>query len=310
MEFRQLTYFLAAAQTQNFRKAAELCLVAQPALSRQIAALEQELGVTLFKRAKQRVSLTPAGQEFAVYAKNALEQLQQGQQAMVNVQEGQEGCVLIGCVEPLATAFLPAIFPSFHQRYPRIRLNVRVGRTDDVLSLVQRGEVDLGLIFDPTARPDTLVVKELFRQSLHLLVPAQHPLARSSTPLPLQAILAEPLVLLRETSRLRRSIERILAQRGMTVQPLVEIDSIAGLKELVRQGCGVTFMLPALFGSDHLDSEVAVVPIADIMEEFIFALVYRRSGSISRPARQFIHMIVEATSGGRGASSPSPHPRQ
>ena len=61
MEFRQLTYFLAAAHTQNFRKAAELCLVTQPALSRQIAALEKELGTTLFKRVQQRVEITPAG---------------------------------------------------------------------------------------------------------------------------------------------------------------------------------------------------------------------------------------------------------
>ncbi|HEX6777805.1 MAG TPA: LysR family transcriptional regulator, partial [Ktedonobacterales bacterium] len=74
MEFYQLTYFLAAAQTQNFRKAAERCLVAQSALSRQIAALEQELEVALFTRHKMRVALTPAGQEFARYVSNAMEQ--------------------------------------------------------------------------------------------------------------------------------------------------------------------------------------------------------------------------------------------
>ncbi len=80
MEFQQLTYFLAAAQTQNFRKAAELCIVAQSALSRQIAALEKELDVSLFIRQKKRVILTPEGQKFALYVRNALEQLQEGQQ--------------------------------------------------------------------------------------------------------------------------------------------------------------------------------------------------------------------------------------
>src|SRR5437588_6264153 len=82
MEFRQLTYFLAAAHTQNFRKAAELCLVTQPALSRQIAALEKELGMALFKRIKQHVALTDAGQAFVAYAKQALEVLQRGEQEM------------------------------------------------------------------------------------------------------------------------------------------------------------------------------------------------------------------------------------
>src|ERR1051326_5475316 len=99
MEFYQLTYFLAAAQTQNFRKAAELCLVAQSALSRQVAALEDELGVALFTRDKKRVTLTPAGREFARYVRNAMDQLQEGQQFLTELQAGQRGTVRIGCIE-------------------------------------------------------------------------------------------------------------------------------------------------------------------------------------------------------------------
>ena len=178
MELRQLTYFLTAVQTLSFRKAAELCFVAQPALSRQIAALEEELGVSLFMRAKQRITVTSAGNEFAIYARNALEQLQQGQQAMVNMQEGVEGTITLGCVEPLATSFLPVIFQSFHQRYPRVRFDVRVLRTDEVMTLIEHEEVDVGLIFDPTIQPEVLVFQELFRQSLHVLMSAQHPLAQ------------------------------------------------------------------------------------------------------------------------------------
>ncbi|MBA2678367.1 MAG: LysR family transcriptional regulator [Ktedonobacteraceae bacterium] len=293
MELRQLTYFLTAVQTLSFRKAAELCFVAQPALGRQIAALEEELGVSLFTRAKQRITVTAAGKEFAIYARNALEQLQQGQQAMINMQEGVEGTITLGCVEPLATAFLPAIFHSFHQRYPGVHLNVQVIRTDDMMTLVEHGELDLGLIFDPTIRPEVLVFKELFRQSLHVLMPAQHPLAQRQQALTLEEILTEPLVLLRQTSRLRRIIDRILMQRGMVVQPIVELDSMEGLKELVKQGSGITLMLPAVLGSNQGGDEVAIAPLADVPEQFIFALVYRRFGSISKPARQFINAITQ-----------------
>src|SRR3954468_55016 len=105
MEFHQLTYFLAAAQTQNFRKAAELCLVAQSALSRQIAALEDELEIALFTRYKKRVILTPEGQEFARYGRNAKGQPQEGQQWLTSLQAGQSGTIRIGCIESLATAF-------------------------------------------------------------------------------------------------------------------------------------------------------------------------------------------------------------
>ncbi len=293
MELRQLTYFLAAAQTQNFRRAAELCLVAQPALSRQIAALEAELGVQLFKRVKQRVALTPAGQEFASYARNALDLLQQGQQAMLRFQEGQSGTVQIGCNRSLATVFLPTILATFQHDYPHIRHRVRVDPTDAIIAMVEQDEVDLGLIFDPIAHSEMVIVEELFRQSLHLVVSAHHPLAHAE-PLTLERIIAEPLFLLGEASRLRKVLERIFTQRGLAVQPAVEIDSVEGLKEMVKQGNGVTLIPPALVRSPQIDSGLVLAPVADLTEEFIFALVYKRFGSIAGPARQVIKAIMAA----------------
>ncbi|GAC1377833.1 MAG: LysR family transcriptional regulator [Ktedonobacteraceae bacterium] len=292
MELRQLTYFLAAAQTQNFRKAAEMCVVAQPALSRQIAALEAELGVELFKRIKQRVVLTAAGQEFAAYVGQAMDQLQQGQQAMARLQDGQHGTVEIGCVEPLTTTFLPTIFPAFHARYPHIQLKVRVDRTNTLLKLIEHGELDLGLIFHPGVRPDVLVVKELFRQPLQVMVASKHPLAHTpGARVTLAQIQHEPLFLLRETSRLRQAVESIFAANGISTQPILEIESIAGLKELVKAGHGITFMLQALLRPGELERDVALLPIEGVNEEFIFALVYHRFGSIPQPARHFINMI-------------------
>ncbi len=296
MELYQLTYFLAAAQTQNFRKAAELCLVAQSALSRQIAALEDELEVALFTRDKKRVTLTPAGKEFALYVRNAMGQLQEGQQFLAELQAGQRGTVRIGCIESLATAFLPELFASFHQQYPHIRLKVRVNHTDELTTFVEQGEVELGLILDPRLQSELLIVKELFRQPLHLLVSAQHPLAQMKVPaVTLEHITTEPFLLLDETSRMGQITKRIFAQRGLTLHPLVEIESVEGLKEMVKQGVGVTLTLPALIRPSQIGSDLALLPISDLEEEFIFALVYRRVGSISRAARELINVIVQQT---------------
>ena len=295
MEFYQLTYFLAAAQTQNFRKAAELCLVAQSALSRQIASLEEELEVELFKRNKKRVTLTPAGQEFALYVRNAMDQLQEGQQFLAELQAGQRGTVRIGCIESLATAFLPALFASFHQQYPHIRLKVRVNHTDELITFVEQGEVELGLLLDPRLQSELLIVNELFRQPLHLLVSAQHALAQKASAVTLEQILTEPFLLLDETSRMGQITKRIFAQRGLPLHPLVEIESVEGLKEMVKQGVGVTLTLPALIRPSQIGSDLALLPITGLTEEFIFALVYRRVGSISRAAREFIKAITRQT---------------
>jgi DNA-binding transcriptional LysR family regulator len=295
MEFHQLTYFLAAAQTQNFRKAAELCIVAQSALSRQIAALEDELEVALFTRIKKRVVLTSEGQEFAIYVRNAMQQLQDGQQFIAELQAGQRGTIRIGCIESLATAFLPALFASFHQHYPHIRLKVSVNHTDELITAVEQGGVELGLILDPRLQSELLIVKELFRQPLHLLVSAQHALAqrKNAAVITLEQITTEALILLDETSRMGQITRRIFTQRGLPLHPLIEIESVEGLKEMVRQGVGVTLTLPALIRPYQIGHDLALLPISDVEEEFIFALVYRRVGSISRAAREFIHMIVQ-----------------
>ena len=296
MEFYQLTYFLAAAQTQNFRKAAELCVVAQSALSRQIAALEDELEVELFTRSKKRVTLTAAGQEFARHVRDAMEQLQEGQQFLTELRAGQRGTILIGCIESLATAFLPALFASFHQKYPEVRLKVQVNHTDELIAAVQQGEVELGLLLDPRLQSEMLIIKELFRQPLHLLVSAHHPLVQKKVAaVLLEQIISEPFLLLDETSRMGQITKRIFAQRGLAVRPLIEIESVEGLKEMVRQGIGVTMTLPALIRPSQIGSDLVLLPITDLEEEFIFALVYRRVGTISRAARELINIIIQQT---------------
>lgn len=294
MEFRQLTYFLAAAQTQNFRKAAEFCLVAQPALSRQIAALEKELGVELFRRVKQRVVLTPAGEAFAGYARNALDILQQGQHEMIRWQEGHQGTVLIGCNQSLAGNFLPLLLSSFYQHYPHIRTQVQVHHSDTVLALVEQGEVDLGFIFDPQIRSEVISVKTLFSEALHILVSPHHPLALlNEEELTLERVLQEPLITLGITARLRKVLERIASQRGLTIHAAIEIESIEGLKTLVQQSHGITLISPSLLRSVQHEGDLLLRPVSDLPEKFIFALIYRRFGAMSPAARQFIRITTQ-----------------
>jgi DNA-binding transcriptional LysR family regulator len=294
MEFRQLTYFLAAAHTQNFRRAADLCLVTQPALSRQIAALEKELDIVLFTREKQHVRLTVAGKAFVKYAQNALESVQQGQQEFVRWREGLSGTVQIGCNSSLAAIFLPSLLASFCHQYPAIHLIVSVAHSDEVINLVERGEVDLGFIYDPDVRSEVVSMKELFRQPLHLLTRLDHPLARLEVgERTLARIVEEPLIFFGEGARLRKVLNRLLLQRGLSVQPVIEIASLEGLKELVKQGCGVTLLPPALLWQTEQSNGLTLLPLADVSETFLFALIHRRIGTISPPAYRFIQVTTE-----------------
>ncbi|MBO0791354.1 MAG: LysR family transcriptional regulator, partial [Ktedonobacteraceae bacterium] len=222
MEIRQLSYFLAAAHTQNFRQAADLSLVTQPALSRQIAALEKELGMQLFKRIKQHVELTPVGETFAAYARNALDVLQQGELELARWQEGQSGTILIGCNHSLAVAFLPPLLASFRSQYPDIQLIVNVQNSDTVIAMVERGEVEMGFIYDPSVRSQIVLIKELFRQPLQLLVALEHPLARlEAQERTLERISHEPLLMMNKEARLRRVVERLFLQHNLVLQTAI-----------------------------------------------------------------------------------------
>jgi DNA-binding transcriptional LysR family regulator len=109
----------------------------------------------------------------------------------------------------------------------------------------------------------------------------------------LEHITTEPLLLLDETSRMGQITKGIFTQRGLPVHPLIEIESVEGLKEMVRQGIGVTLTLPALIRPSQIGNDLVLLPITGLTEEFIFALVYRRVGSISRAAREFINTILQ-----------------
>ncbi|HEX9132253.1 MAG TPA: LysR family transcriptional regulator substrate-binding protein, partial [Ktedonobacteraceae bacterium] len=102
-----------------------------------------------------------------------------------------------------------------------------------------------------------------------------------------------PFIVLDGTSRMGQITKRTFAQRGLPVRPLIEIESVEGLKEMVRQGIGVTLTLPALIRPYQIGRDLILLPISDLTEEFIFALVYRRTGPISRAAREFISAISQ-----------------
>jgi DNA-binding transcriptional LysR family regulator len=204
--------------------------------------------------------------------------------------------VRIGCNPSLTAVLLPPLLAAFREQYPAIRLIVHVDHSDEVIGLVEQGEVDLGLIYDPAVRSEIVVIKELFRQPLQLLTPREHGLAQlEPAERTLARIVEEPLILLDEGARLRKVLDRLFLQRGLSVRPVIEIASDVALKELVQRGAGVTLIPPALlWRSRPQDNDTTVLlPIADVTETFIFALAYRRIGTLSMPARLFVTTVVQ-----------------
>jgi LysR family transcriptional regulator, cyn operon transcriptional activator len=290
MDAQKLTYFLAAAHTENFHRAAELCHVAQPVLGRQVAALEHELGVALFERKQKRVLLTPAGTAFVAHARAILDRIQQGRQAMAAMHDAIGGTLVLGCIEPLAATLLPPAFAAFQAQHPGVRVLVTVSGTEELFGLVESGALELGLfgLAPERMRPHPLLaVQELYHDRLALMLAAGHPLA-SAPDVAFAQIAGERLALLNARFAMRRILERIFAQHDQPLNPALEIDNVATLKLIVQRG-GVSTILPqSLLAPEDAQAGMVALTIRDISEVFTFALVYRVVGALSPAAQAFI----------------------
>lgn len=177
MELRHIRYFLAVAETLNFRRAAERLHLAQPALSAQIKALEEDLGVRLFERTTRAVRLTQAGRVFEEDARKLLAAAAQAEQRAKKADQGLVGSLRIGMISAAATTWLAEILRRFHRKFPGVQLSLFDLTSTEQLHQLRVGELDAGLLRPPVEFPelDSKVVEES-RQILAL--PANHPLAR------------------------------------------------------------------------------------------------------------------------------------
>src|SRR3954465_3143852 len=167
MQFQQLQYFVAVAETRHFTRAADLVHVAQPSLSQQIKALERELGADLFLRARGNITLTDAGEALLPLARRILADADTARREVQELVQLRRGGVRVGATPSLCTGLLPDVLRAFHDRYPGIRLMIEEGGSHDLVRLLARGALDLALVVLPLPSPSpALTTVELLHEDL------------------------------------------------------------------------------------------------------------------------------------------------
>ncbi|MGW0982633.1 LysR family transcriptional regulator [Streptomyces xiamenensis] len=170
MQFQQLRYFAAVADTRHFTRAAEREHVAQPSLSQQIRALERELGAELFHRARGHITLTDAGTALLPLARRILADAETARREVQEVAQLRRGRVRLGATPSLCASLVPDVLRTFKDRYPGVDLLVHEGGSRDLVRLLASGELDLALVITPLqADAPALVTSELLREELVLI---------------------------------------------------------------------------------------------------------------------------------------------
>lgn len=260
MELQQLRYVLTVAETNSFTRAAERCLVVQSALSHQIARLEKELGARLFERTSRRVRLTPAGAAFLPAARQCLDAAERAASEVAAAVGEVRGRLAVGLIPTVAAVDIPGALRDFRQRYPHVRISLRVGASEDLVEQVRDGAIEVAFLGLPTTdQPHGVEFRELGRDTLVAVVAPDHPLAGQSA-VTLRRLSSEVFVDLPAKTAGRVQSDLAFEAAGLTRDVAFEVTTADFMGRLVSQGLGVA-MLPSAYAPQL--TGVTAIEVAD-----------------------------------------------
>src|SRR5580704_15863590 len=240
MEFGQLRTLIHVAELGSLSKAADRLRIAQPALSRQVRMLEEELGTELFTRHGRGMVLTEQGRDVLKHAMRTSSELEEIRASASDVEAPLTGQVAIGLPPTVADIISVPLVAAFGMGHPNAVLRLVSAYTGYLMDWLHRGEIDLAVLYDPrTAR--SLRSRPLLLENLFLIGP---PEAHFSTvrAIPFKELDGKRLLLPSLRHGLRTIVERCAAEAGISLDVVVEADSYATLKDLVRHGHGWTVL--------------------------------------------------------------------
>ncbi|QGJ69131.1 Hydrogen peroxide-inducible genes activator [Planctomycetales bacterium 10988] len=241
MELEQLRYFLLVAEEENFTRAAEKVHVTQPAISRSIARLEEELGQPVFERQSRKVTLTDAGKLLQSRARQIITLLEDTKEEICD--DGQTGRIRIAAIPTIAPYFLPQLLRNFREQFSLASVIVLEDTTEQLLKATSDGAVDLAILALPLD-VKYLEIEALFEEELLLVLPKEHPLCQKQE-IYLSDIEPLPFVMLNEAHCLSDNIRSFCQQKSFLPVSIEKTNQLTTVQELVSLNHGVS-LVPAM----------------------------------------------------------------
>ncbi|GAA3725124.1 LysR substrate-binding domain-containing protein [Flavobacterium ginsengisoli] len=240
MEIYQLQYFIKTAEVLHFTKAAELCFVTQSGLSQQIKKLEEELGLPLFKRIGKKVQLTEAGSVFLIHAKKVVENVENGKQAIEDLNEMIGGELRIGVTYIFGLLILPVV-NAFAKKYQNLKIIVEYGTTEVLEQKLIDNELDLVFVISSHEIEMPIQKVPLFTSNMVMVVSKNHALANLDK-IAFKKIEEIPLILPGKGSNSREYVEELFKKFNMKPKISIELQSIHALLQMVENSDWATIV--------------------------------------------------------------------
>lgn len=286
-----IRYFDMVRRHGSIRKASEHLHVASSAVSRQILKLEDELGVSLFKRSPSGVDLTREGEVFSKFVERTLADMNQTLNALEKLKSTDTKKISIAAQESVVAEFLPHVLLAFNDEYPDVATSFTTLSGKKLINLLSSGDVDIAIIFDPEVNQD---IEQIVTQQLRVraIVAADHPLA-TLTSVTLEQCSAYPLVLPDHSWPLRDQLDRLLASSQCKTNVITSSNSVAFIRRMLASELCVGFQ--TIIGIERQVNESAffTVPLNAGGQQITqsFTLCMRKDINTSVPLCALIEML-------------------
>jgi LysR family transcriptional regulator, cys regulon transcriptional activator len=292
MKLQQLRYVREVArQGLSISDAAQTLHTSQPGISKQIRMLEDELGVDIFMRNRNRViEITPAGKAMLPVAQRMLDDAENLKRLGQEFRQERSGSLTVLTTHTQARYTLPQVVKRFVARYPGIRLGLRQGTPNQIWQLVANGEADFAIASEPKEALPELVMLKCYELPRIALTPPRHPLLRRKR-LTLEALAGYPIITYDDEFVGHSKVHRAFAAQGLTPNLVLNAIDTDVIKAYVELGLGVAIVAKMAFDARR-DRNLRAIDASHLFESNTVYLGFRRNNYLRRYALGFIEMLV------------------
>lgn len=291
MELHQLRYFVAVAQTESFSRAAELCHVSQPSLSQQIAKLEKQLGRKLFDRLSRGVALTDAGHTLLESATVILNSIEDTEKRLRDTNDLQDARLSIGAIPTIAPYLLPGHLKTYLKKFPEVELTVQEDVTQNLISAMISGEVDIALMALPLD-DDRIATAELFNEPLLLALPPDHALAKRRA-IKTDQLQNERFIVLGDMHCLGEQVLSFCRVNNYSSRIGCRSAQLATIQELILSGLGVSLLPQMALPTEPVEDGTMPIyrELAGQQPRRTIVAAWHRHRYLSLAARRFLEVL-------------------
>ncbi|WP_018294946.1 LysR family transcriptional regulator [Mariprofundus ferrooxydans] len=288
---QQLRLFEAVARLGSFTRAAEAIHLTQPAISIQVKRLEETLGAPLFEQMGKKIYLTAAGKELYATCRRVFDSLGTFEGKLDELRGEVAGPLNLAAVTT-AKYFLPHYLGAFLRRYPKVLPQLKVSNRARITERMEANEDDIYILATLPERID-IEVHPFLKDELVVFAHPKHPLANKKN-IPPELLLGERIISREAGSGIRMTFERLLAERGVTLEPYMELGSGEAIKQAVMSGIGIATLSTFSLKLELETGRLVVLDVEGMPIRRNWYAVHRRGKHLTPSALKFIEFLQTA----------------